>query len=120
MISLSDGGQLAYVSFEWLTPERNSIAKVGITPDILADDNLSPDLVSLEGQGTPGQTIEISVDGVVVGSTMVDDEGNFDFVSAGPNRNYSNVQGEAIVNLETDNALQVAYETLLMELAASN
>ena len=39
VISLPNGGQLVYLSFEWLTPERRSINEKGITLDrkVLAD-----------------------------------------------------------------------------------
>lgn len=120
VISLSDGGQLAYVSFEWLTPERNSIAGVGISPDIYADDNRFPDVISLEGQGAdPGQKLEVSIEGEVIGTAVAGDDGSFNFVSAGPARPLSENQGEALVDLATDNALQVAYDTLLNEVAAA-
>ena len=121
VVTLTDGGQLAYVSFEWLTPNRNSIADVGITPDIVAADTRFPNVISLEGQGAdPGQEIEILVDGESVGKATVNEEGEFDFVSAASlERDLSEVQGEAIVDLATDNALQIAYDTLLNEVAAA-
>jgi len=120
VITLSDGGQLAYVSFEWLTPERNSIADVGITPDIYADDNRYPDVISLDGRGAdPGQELELSAGGVVIGTAVADDEGNFNFVSTGPTRSLSENQGEALVDLATDNALQVAYDALLNEVTSA-
>ena len=120
VISLSDGGQLAYVSFEWLTPERNSIADVGITPDILAEDTRTPNVISLEGQGAkPGQELQLVVDGEVVGTATANEDGNFDLVSAGRTREFSEVQGEALVDLSTDSALKVAYDTLLNEVAAA-
>ena len=120
VISLSDGGQLAYVSFEWLTPERNSIADKGITPDIQAEDTRTPNVISLEGQGAqPGQELQLVVDGEVVGTATANEDGNFDFVSTGRTRDYSEVQGEAVVDLSTDSALKVAYDTLLNEVAAA-
>lgn len=119
VISLSDGGQLAYVSFEWLTPERHSIADVGITPDIKAADTRTPNVISLEGQGAePGQELQIVVDGETIGTATANDKGIFDFVSTGRIRDYSEVQGEALVDLSTDSALKVAYDTLLNEVAA--
>ena len=120
VISLSDGGQLAYVSFEWLTPERNSISDQGITPDIFAEDTRTPDYLSLEGVGSPGQLVEIVIDGEKVGEATVDEDGEFNFVTAQRDVAYSENQGEALVNLETDNALSVAYETLLTEIEAAN
>ncbi len=119
VLPLSDGGQLAYVSFEWLTPLRNSIADKGITPDVLAEDALAPNVISLEGQGAkPGQELQLVVDGEVIGTATADDEGVFEVVSVGPSRNRSEIQGEALVDLETDSALKVAYDTLLNEVVA--
>lgn len=120
VISLSDGGQLAYVSFEWLTPQRNSIVDKGITPNIKADDTRTPNVISLEGQGAePGQELQIVVDGEVIGTATANEDGNFDFVSTGRTRDYSEIQGEALVDLATDSALKVAYDTLLNEVAAA-
>ena len=105
VVTLTDGGQLAYVSFEWLTPNRNSIADVGITPDIVAADTRFPNVISLEGQGAdPGQEVEILIDGESVGTATVNEEGEFNFVSAVAERDLSEVQGEALVDLATDNA----------------
>ena len=122
VLPLSDGGQLAYVSFEWLTPERNSISDVGITPDVAAEDSLAPSVISLEGQGADaGQTLELVVDGEVVGQAVADENGDFQLVSTtGGDRNLSETQGEALVDLSTDNALKVAYDTLLNEVVANS
>ncbi|HRP46855.1 MAG TPA: S41 family peptidase, partial [Trueperaceae bacterium] len=63
VLSLSDGGQLRYVSFEWLTPDRRSIAEKGITPDVKAPDTRFPRTIAAEGQGLrEGQTVELMVD----------------------------------------------------------
>ena len=115
VLSLSDGGQLIYPSFEWLTPERRSIASEGITPDVFAEDTRFPDVVSVEGQGaTAGQTVELVIDGEVVGSGTVADDGTFDFVSiSGEQPETSSVQGQALVDLETDGALQMALQVVL-------
>lgn len=122
VLPLSDGGQLAYVSFEWLTPERNSISDIGITPDVAAEDSLAPSVISLEGQGADaGQTLELVVDGEVVGQAVADENGDFQLVSTtGGERNLSETQGEALVDLSTDNALKVAYDTLLNEVVANS
>ncbi len=119
VLSLSDGGQLRYVSFEWLTPLRRSIAEEGITPDVRADDTRYPRTILAEGRGLrEGQTVELVVDGEVIGSVMAEADGTFDIVALGGVREVSEVQGEAIVHLDTDSALQIAYETVLMELAS--
>lgn len=113
VISLSDGGQLIYLAFEWLTPNRRSINQNGITPDVPAQDTRFPNVISLEGQGAdPGQTIEIVVDGETVGQAEANEDGEFQFVTTGPRRNYSSVQGQALVDLETDDALRTAYSVL--------
>ena len=121
VLSLSDGGQLVYPSFEWLTPARRSIADEGITPDIFAEDTRFPDVISVEGRGAgAGKRIELVIDGEVVGSGTVKDDGTFDFVSMiGERPETSSVQGEAIVNLEADSALQTALATVLEQVMAS-
>ena len=119
VVSLSDGGQLIYLAFEWLTPDRRSINKEGITPDVLVEDTRYPNIISLEGQGaSPGQTLEVVVDGEVVGSATADEEGTFQFVTTGPRRQYSPVQGQALVDLENDEALQTAFDVLLDQVVA--
>lgn len=119
VLSLSDGGQLRYVSFEWLTPLRRSIAEEGITPDVRADDTRYPRTILAEGRGLrEGQTVELVVDGEVIGSVTAEADGTFDIVALGGVREVSDVQGEAIVHLDTDSALQTAYETVLMERAS--
>jgi carboxyl-terminal processing protease len=111
---LSDGGQLVLLNFEWLTPSRRSINQQGIVPDIVAVDELLPNIISLEGDGArPGQTIEIVVDGEVVGQAEVDDDGNFSFFQAVARPDRSPIQGQALVDLANDPALQVAFDTVL-------
>jgi carboxyl-terminal processing protease len=114
VISLADGGQLVYLAFEWLTPDRRSINQQGITPDIAAEDTRYPNIISLEGQGArPGQTIEFVIEGEVVGSATANEDGQFEFVTTGPRRQYSAVQGQALVDLENDDALRTAHQVLL-------
>ena len=114
VISLPNGGQLVYLSFEWLTPERLSINEKGITPDVAVDDARIPEVLTLEGQGaTQGQRVEIVVDGETLGSARVDAEGNFTFIQPFDLPQDSAVQGEAVVDLENDPALQVAYDEVI-------
>lgn len=114
VISLPNGGQLVYLSFEWLTPERRSINEKGITPDVAVDDARIPEVLTLEGQGaTEGQKVEIVVDGETLGSARVDAEGNFTFIQPFDLPQDSAVQGEAVVNLEADPALRVAYDEVI-------
>ncbi len=114
VISLPNGGQLVYLSFEWLTPDRRSINEKGITPDVEVDDTLVPEVLALEGQGAQqGQKIEILVDGKKLGNARVDADGSFTFVQPFERPADSAVQGEAIVNLENDPALQAAFNEVL-------
>src|SRR5690606_26015673 len=119
VMSLSDGGQLRYVSFEWLTPDRRSIADEGVSPDIYAADTRYPNTIVTEGRGlTAGQTVDIVVDGVVVGSGVAAEDGTFEIMALGPQREVSSVQGEALVDLDNDSALQVAFQTVLEQVNA--
>jgi len=121
VVSLSDGGQLRYVSFEWLTPDRTNIQKKGITPDIIAKDTRYPNTISVDGRGADaGQKIQIVVDGKTVGTTTANSDGTFQFVTLGPKPQISDVQGQAIVDLKTDHALKVAYDTVLKEATAAS
>lgn len=121
VLSLSDGGQLRYVSFEWLTPDRRSIAEKGITPDVKAPDTRYPRTIVADGQGLhEGQTVELVVDGQVVGSAVAGDDGKFNILALGGVREVSEVQGEAIVHLDTDTALQTAVATLKASMAGTN
>ncbi len=121
VLSLSDGGQLRYVSFEWLTPDRRSIAEKGITPDVKAPDTRFPRTIAAEGQGLrEGQTVELMVDGEVIGQAVAGEDGKFNILALGGQREISEVQGEAIVHLDTDTALQTAVATLEESLKTAN
>ncbi len=111
---LANGGQLVLLNFEWLTPKRNSINKKGIAPDVFVKDTRFPELIRLDGEGgDPGEEITFSVGEQVIGTTTVKDDGTFSFVSPFRRPDISDVQGEAIVDLDNDTALQVARETVL-------
>jgi len=113
VVSLADGGQFAYTSFEWLTPERRSISAEGIEPDVRVIDSRLAQTIAVEGRGgDAGQTITILIDGVEVGSTAVGDDGTFDFVALGRRPQLSEVQGEALVDLEGDAILLEAIAAL--------
>ncbi len=120
VVQLNDGGQLAYTSFEWLTPNRRSIAGQGIVPDVFAEDTRFPNVISVEGQGAdPGSEISIVVGGETVGTTVANEDGEFEFVTTGPRPQLSEVQGEAIVDLEGDTALRTAIDTLVQQIDAA-
>ena len=114
VLPLSNGGQLTYLSFEWLTPDRRSINQEGIVPDIIAEDTRFPDIITVQGQGAEsGEEVQIVVGGEVVGTATADEEGNFSFFEAQERPEQSDTQGQALVNLDTDSALMVAYQTVL-------
>lgn len=117
VLPLSNGGQLVYMSFEWLTPERQSISEAGITPDVEAFDDRYPQVIHSEGSGArPGQVIELMVDGQVLGSATADEEGEFVIYTLGESRAPSAIQGQAQLDLEHDNALNVAVQVLLEQI----
>lgn len=119
VLPLSNGGQLVYMSFEWLTPERRSISAEGITPDIEAIDDRYPQVIAAEGSGArAGQVIEIMVDGEVLGSATADEDGGFTLLTLGESRAPSEVQGQAQLDLEHDNALSIAVQVLLDQVVA--
>lgn len=114
VLPLTNGGELVYKSFEWLTPDRSSINKEGIQPDVVVEDSRLANIIALEGQGAdPGAEVEIIVDGKSLGTVTADEEGAFSFFQAPEPAPLSSTRSEALVDLETDQALQVAYETVL-------
>jgi carboxyl-terminal processing protease len=113
VVPLTNGGQLTLLSFEWLTPLRNSINQQGVVPDIKAEDTRYPNVIEFSGRGAePGQEIEIRVGGELIGKATADEEGNFSFFQP-VQRAMSEVPGEALVDLEHDNILRVAIEALM-------
>lgn len=119
-VSLADGGQLAYVSFEWLTPDRTSIADRGIVPDVPAEDTRFPNVVTLEGTGAePGAEVEIRIDGEAVGTTTAGEDGSFDFITRREAPEISSDQSRALIDLDNDRALRVALETLQQQVQAA-
>ncbi|GEM48187.1 S41 family peptidase [Deinococcus cellulosilyticus] len=84
--NLPDGGKLALVANEWLTPDGRSIHKVGITPDITVEDSRFPKVVTLEGTGAaPGEKIKMTIGGKEVELTA-DKEGKFTYTQVGERR----------------------------------
>lgn len=121
VISLSDGSQLQYVSFEWLTPNRNSLSESGVTPDIIVPDTRYPRTVVAEGRGLhAGQTVELVVDGEVIGEAIAEEDGTFSLLALGGMRETSSVQGLALVDVNSDPVLQTALSVLAGETAGGN
>lgn len=114
VLPLTNGGQLTLLSFEWLTPNRQSINQQGVTPNVRAEDTRFPSVIALSGSGAaPGEEIQIVVGGEVLGTATANEEGEFTFFQPHQRNALSEVPGEALVDLETDNALRVAYETVI-------
>ncbi|TVR91706.1 MAG: S41 family peptidase [Trueperaceae bacterium] len=113
VISLADGGQLAYMSFEWLTPQRRSITEEGITPDVMIRDTRLAQTVFVDGRGGfEGQLVEIVIDGEIVGTGTVDDDGTFSIITTGARPELSEVQGEALIDVDSDAILARGVEAL--------
>ncbi len=104
-----------------LSDGSNSIAKKGITPDVIAPDTRFPRTILADGEGLhEGQTAELVVDGKVVGQAVAGDDGKFRILALGGTQEISEVQGQAIVHLDTDTALQTAVATLKETIAGTN
>ena len=113
VVALADGGQLAYTSFEWLTPNRRSIGADGIAPDLLVTDSRRAQTISVEGRGgEAGQVITILIDGEPIGDVDVAEDGTFQFVTLGRRPVLSEVQGQALVDLSGDAILLEAVRVL--------
>lgn len=82
-------------------------------PDLLVNDSRLAQTISVEGRGGDvGQTITIVIDGVEVGSTDVGEDGTFEFVALGRRPQLSEIQGEALVDVEGDDILIEAVAAL--------
>ncbi|MBB6097251.1 carboxyl-terminal processing protease [Deinobacterium chartae] len=113
VLSLPDGGKVAIVAQEWLTPKGRAIQGKGIEPDIVIPDSRRPNVVALEGSGAaPGTKITVNIGGKSVELTA-DKEGRFTY-SDTPARlpTGSDVQGQASVDLKNDAQLQEALKQL--------
>ncbi len=109
---LSDGGQLMIPFEEWLTPKRNSIYKLGVTPDVSLLDTRYPKLLAFEGvNAKPGSQIEVKLNGKTLKLTA-DAKGRFQYQDQAPRVRSSDRQGSALVDLKTDAQLQKALTLL--------
>ena len=118
VFTLSNGGELTLVTFEWLTPKRRAIHETGVTPDIEVKDTRFPEPLAFEGIGAPpGSEVELVVrdkEGRVIKTlkTTADEEGRFSMSEEVPPRKISEVPGDALIDLENDAILQKALELL--------
>lgn len=110
--NLPDGGKAAIVNSAWVTPKGREIHKEGITPDIEVKDSRLKVPFNVIGSGAPhGAKITIEVDGKTY-TAEADDEGKFTYTSDRERRKDSEVQGEAVVEVEKDDILKRAIEEL--------
>lgn len=111
-ITLPDGGKVAIVNSEWLTPEGRQIHKKGITPDIAVKDTRYTVPLNFIGSGAaPGAKITIQVGGKLV-TVTADKDGKFTYTGEIKRPQHSTTQGEAIVDLQGDAILKKALEVL--------
>ncbi|GHG00160.1 peptidase S41 [Deinococcus piscis] len=107
-----DGGRVAIVNSEWVTPNGRRINKEGILPDILVKDTRFPVPLNFAGSGVkPGTELTLLVDGQEVKAKAADD-GVFKYVGEFAHRERSAVQGQATVDLQADQQLRAALEYL--------
>ncbi|WP_240738229.1 S41 family peptidase [Deinococcus fonticola] len=111
-IDLPDGGKVAIVANEWLTPNGRQIHKKGITPDIVVKDTRYTVPLNFTGGGAqPGAKVTIQVDGKPV-TVTADKEGKFTYTGEVKRPTRSSTQGEATVDVQGDAILKKALEVL--------
>lgn len=111
-IDLPDGGKVAIVANEWLTPNGRQIHKKGITPDIVVKDTRYTVPFNFTGGGAePGKTITLQVEGKPV-TVTADKDGKFTYTGEVKRPARSSTQGEAVVDVQGDAILRKALETL--------
>ncbi len=112
VFTLTNGGELTLVTFEWLTPKKRSIHKKGITPDVVVRDNRYPTPIAFDGIGAkPGQKVTLQV-GDKSFTAVADKDGKFNFSEELPPRNLSDVQGKAKLDVDHDAILKKALQVL--------
>lgn len=108
----ADGGRVAIVNSEWVTPSGRRINKEGILPDILVKDTRFPVPLNFAGSGAaPGTEMTLNVGGETV-TVKADADGTFKYIGEFAKRERSSVQGQATVDLESDQQLRAALEFL--------
>lgn len=111
-ITLPDGGRLAVVNSEWLTPLGRQIHKKGITPDIVVKDTRYPVPLNFIGSGVPaGSKVTLQVGGKPVVVTA-DKDGKFSYTAPVKRLRRSPVQGEAVLDIPNDAILKKAIAQL--------
>ncbi|HEX7004548.1 MAG TPA: S41 family peptidase [Trueperaceae bacterium] len=114
LLPLPGGGELKYVSFEWLRPSRESVHETGVTPDLLVTDlRPSEGPLVFGSSATPGAEVVIEIGGEVVGTAVVGPDGSFTLNPTGEaNVTGVSVPGVATVEPASDPILRAALELL--------
>ncbi|WP_240741648.1 S41 family peptidase [Deinococcus sp. KSM4-11] len=103
---LPDGGKVAIVSNEWLTPKGRQIHKKGITPDVVVTDTRSTQPLNFTGGGLKaGDKVTLTVAGKPV-TVTADKDGKFSYTGEAARPPRSAAQGEAVVDVNTDAILK--------------
>lgn len=111
-LNLPDGGKVAIVANEWLTPKGRQIHKKGITPDILVADTRYTAPLNFAGSGLKaGAQLTLTVDGKPV-TVTADKDGKFTYTGEAKRPGKSATQGEAVVDLPGDAILRKALDVL--------
>ena len=111
-IDLPDGGKVAIVANEWLTPNGRQIHKKGITPDIVVKDTRYTVPFNFTGGGAePGAKVTLQVEGKPV-TVTADKDGKFTYTGEVKRPTRSSTQGEAVVDVQGDAILKKALDTL--------
>ncbi|WP_083653171.1 S41 family peptidase [Deinococcus marmoris] len=111
-VDLPDGGKIAIVANEWLTPKGRQIHKKGITPDIVVKDTRYTAPLNFSGSGIKaGDKITLTVAGKPV-TVTADKDGKFTYTGEAKRPSQSATQGEAVVDTQNDAILRKALEVL--------
>ncbi|MGQ9735140.1 MAG: S41 family peptidase [Thermaceae bacterium] len=110
--TLSNGGELTLVTFEWLTPKRRAINQEGLKPDIEVKDTRFPTPFSFQGAGvSPDTEVSVTVNGKTI-KVKADGEGKFTYAEPQKSRPLPEDRGQAVLDLEGDAILKRAVEEL--------
>lgn len=108
----ADGGKVAIVNSEWLTPKGRQIHKKGITPNTVVVDTRYTTPLNFSGSGlTANARLTVTVDGKPV-TVTADKDGKFTYTAEVKRPTRSTTQGEAVVDTQGDAILKKGIELL--------
>ncbi|EYB66601.1 carboxyl-terminal protease [Deinococcus phoenicis] len=107
-----DGGKVAIVNSEWLTPLGRQIHKKGITPDVVVKDTRYTVPLNFTGGGLePNARVTLTVDGKPI-TVTADKDGKFSYTGEAKRPAHSTTQGEATLDQQGDAILKKALDLL--------